>query len=87
MDPEKAADSVRLFMLPGAGHCGGGEAGITDMISVIDQWTEKGKAPDRIIASGSSNQRPVTRLICPYPQVARYKGSGSTDDAGSFECK
>jgi len=88
MDPAKAADSVRLFMFPGVGHCGGGNApGVTDMLSVIDQWVETGEAPDSIIASGSSNQKPVTRPICSYPQIARYNGSGNADNAASFECK
>ena len=87
MDPKKAADSVRLFMIPGAGHCGGGEAGVTDMLSVIDQWVETGEAPDRIIAQSPANQKPMTRPLCPYPQVAKYKGSGSADDAANFECE
>ncbi len=85
--PEKAGGSVRLFLLPGVGHCGGGDApGVTDMISAIDRWVETGKAPDRIIAGTSPNQKPMTRPICPYPQVAKYKGSGSTDDAANFVC-
>jgi feruloyl esterase len=87
MDRGKAADSVRLFMIPGAGHCGGGDAGVTDMLSVIDQWVETGKAPDRIVATSPPNQRPVSRPLCPYPQIAKYKGSGNTDDAANFECK
>ncbi|HTY62689.1 MAG TPA: tannase/feruloyl esterase family alpha/beta hydrolase [Acidobacteriota bacterium] len=88
MDPKKAAASTRLFMLPGVGHCGGGDGpSVTDMLSVIDQWVETGKAPDRIIASNPPNQKPMTRPLCPYPQIAKYKGSGSTDDAANFECK
>jgi feruloyl esterase len=88
MDSKKAADSVRLFMIPGAGHCGGGDApGVTDMLSTIDQWVETGKAPDRIIASNPPNQKAMTRPLCPYPQAAKYEGSGSTDDAANFECK
>jgi hypothetical protein len=88
MDPQKAADSVRLFMLPGVGHCGGGDApSVTDMLSTIDQWVESGKAPNTIVASNAPNQKPMSRTICPYPQIAGYKGAGSTDDAGSFECK
>jgi feruloyl esterase len=88
MDSKKAADSVRLFMIPGAGHCGGGDApGVTDMLSTIDQWVETGKAPDRIIASNPANQKPMTRPLCRYPQTAKYEGSGSTDDAANFECK
>jgi len=88
MDPKKAADSVRLFMLPGVGHCGGGDApGVTDMLSTIDQWVETGKAPERILASNAPNQKPMTRPVCPYPQIAQYKGSGSADNAENFECR
>jgi len=57
------------------------------MLSVIDQWVETGKAPERIIATNSPNQKPMSRLICPYPQIPKYKGSGSPDDAARFECK
>jgi hypothetical protein len=57
------------------------------MLSVIDQWVETGEAPDRIIANSPPNLKPVSRPLCPYPQVAGYKGSGSSDDAANFECK
>jgi hypothetical protein len=88
MDPKKMDDSVRLFMLPGVGHCGGGDApSVTDMLSAIDQWVEKGKAPQRILASNAPNQKAMTRPICPYPQVAKYRNSGSIEDAASFDCK
>jgi hypothetical protein len=86
MDPDKAANSVRLFMIPNAGHCGGGSAGVADMLSVIDAWVETGKAPERIIATSPPNQKQISRPLCPYPQVAGYKGTGSTDDAANFEC-
>jgi feruloyl esterase len=87
MDPTKSANSVRLFMIPGMGHCGGGDApSVTDMISVIDQWVEKGKAPDSILATNPPNQKPMSRPICPYPQIAKYKGTGSPDEAANFEC-
>jgi len=87
MDPKKAADSVRLFMVPGMGHCGGGDAPcVIDMLSVIDKWADQGKAPDSIIASRPPNEKPMTRPICPYPQIAKYKGSGSIDDAVNFIC-
>jgi len=56
------------------------------MLSVIDQWVDKGKAPDSIIASRPPNLKPMSRPICPYPQIAKYKGSGSTDDAANFVC-
>jgi feruloyl esterase len=76
-------------MAPGMAHCGGGEGPNTfDMVGALEQWVEQGKAPDRVIASRSVN-RVVdrTRPLCPYPQVARYKGPGSTDEAASFLCQ
>jgi feruloyl esterase len=88
MDSKRATDSVRLFMVPGMGHCGGGDGpSVLDMLSVIDKWASEGEAPDRIIASNPPNLKPMTRPICPYPQVPLYKGSGSTGDAANFECK
>lgn len=81
--------SYRLFMAPGMAHCGGGEGPNTfDMITALEQWVEQGRAPDQVIASHST--RGVvdrTRPLCPYPQVATYTGSGSTDVATSFVCK
>ena len=81
-------DSVRLFMAPGMGHCGGGEGpNMFDTVSALEQWRENGKAPQRIIASHSSAGKiDRTRPLCPYPQVAKYKGIGSTDDAANFVC-
>jgi Tannase and feruloyl esterase len=74
--------------LVGIGHCGGGDVpNATDMIFVIDQWAEKGKTPDSIIASNPPDQKQMSRPICPYPHIAKYKGSGRTDDAANFECK
>jgi feruloyl esterase len=85
----KVQGSYRLFMAPGMAHCGGGEGPNTfDMLSALEQWVEQGKAPDRIIASRSTNGVvDRTRPLCPYPQVAAYKGSGSTDEAANFVCK
>jgi feruloyl esterase len=85
----KINDGYRLFMVPGMGHCGGGDGTSTfDMVSALDQWVVQGKAPDKIVASKVVNGAAVrTRPLCPYPQVATYKGSGSTDDAANFSCK
>ncbi|MCX6630039.1 MAG: tannase/feruloyl esterase family alpha/beta hydrolase, partial [Candidatus Solibacter sp.] len=59
-----------------------------DMVSAMEQWVEKGTAPERIIASRMTNGAVErTRPLCPYPQTAQYKGSGSTDDAANFACK
>jgi feruloyl esterase len=89
---EKAAntlsDGYRLFMAPGMGHCGGGEGPDRfDMVGALEDWVERGKAPDRIVASRVVDGRVErTRPLCPYPQVAAYKGSGSTDEAVNFVC-
>ena len=85
-----AADaSMRLFMLPGVDHCAGGEgAFMMDTLGVMDAWVENKQPPDRIVA-----RRPLqgaaqrTRPRCPHPQVARYRGQGSTDDERNFECR
>jgi len=82
-------NNYRLFMVPGMGHCGGGDGTTTfDMLSALEQWVEKGKAPDQIPASRIVDGRADrTRPLCPYPQVASYKGSGNPDEAASFVCK
>ena len=71
------------------GHCGGGEGpNVFDKIGTLEQWVEKGRAPDLIVASHAANgQVDRTRPLCPYPKVAQYKGSGSMDDAANFVCK
>ena len=77
---------ARLFMLPGVNHCGGGQAPNTiDALTPVLDWVERGVAPDRLVASESANGSVVrTRPIFPYPLVARYDGSGSTDEAANF---
>jgi feruloyl esterase len=78
----------RLFMLPGVFHCRGGVGpDAFDPLAVVMDWVENGKAPDRIVATRAVNGKPVrTRPLCPYPQTAKYKGSGSIDDAENFRC-
>jgi feruloyl esterase len=87
--PSKVMDSYRLFMVPGMNHCGGGDGTATfDMLTALENWVEKKQAPAQIPASHTSDGRvDRTRPLCPFPQVASYKGSGSTDDAASFTCK
>jgi feruloyl esterase len=83
-----ASNSIRLFLEPGMAHCGGGEGpNVFDKVSALEQWVEHGKAPDSMIASHSTGGKvDRTRPLCPYPQVAKYKGSGSIDDASNFTC-
>ena len=85
----KVQDFYRLFMVPGMAHCGGGEGTSNfDMLAAMEQWVEKSKAPDQVPASRMKNgQVDRTRPLCPYPQVAQYKGTGSIDDAANFSCK
>jgi feruloyl esterase len=84
-----AKDTARLFMVPGMNHCGGGTGTTTfDMLAALEQWVEQGKAPDSIAASKvTTGKTERTRPLCSFPQVATYKGSGSTDEAANFVCK
>ena len=85
---KNANEFARLFMVPGMGHCGGGIGpDRNDAVTAVIDWVEKGKAPDQIIASKVANGQVMrTRPLCPYPQVARYTGTGSIDDAANFRC-
>jgi feruloyl esterase len=98
----KAARFVRFFRVPGMGHVTGGPATDQfDALAALVDWVEQAKAPDLILAQargagnpgGINAQVPLdwapdrTRPICPYPQVARYSGSGDPERAASFSCK
>jgi feruloyl esterase len=80
---------MRLYMVPGMNHCQGGVGPDQfNKMAVVERWRESGTAPEQIVAehvSGSTVD--MTRPLCPYPQVATYKGAGSTNDAASFTCK
>ena len=82
-------DSYRLFMAPGMGHCGGGAGpSVFEKMVPLEKWVEQGDAPDSIIAARQKNGVvDRTRPLCPYPRVAVYTGSGSTDDAENFVCE
>jgi feruloyl esterase len=85
----KARQSVRLFMVPGMDHCIGGDGTDSfDLLAALEQWKERGTSPDRLTASrltGGVIDR--TRPLCPYPEIASYTGSGSTDSAAAFACR
>ncbi|HJZ71288.1 MAG TPA: tannase/feruloyl esterase family alpha/beta hydrolase [Vicinamibacterales bacterium] len=82
------ADFYRLFMVPGMFHCGGGiGTSVFDAFTPLVEWVEKGAAPQTIPAARVVDGKSVrTRPLCPYPQVAKYKGSGSVDEAANFSC-
>jgi feruloyl esterase len=85
----KAAGSVRLFMVPGMGHCRGGTGTDTfDAVAALDAWVTRGTAPERIEAARVEAERIVrTRPLCAYPARAVYSGSGSSDDSRNFVCR
>lgn len=82
------ADFMRLFLVPGMHHCGGGPgATIFDALAALDSWVSSGVAPGRILAEHRTDgQVDRTRPLCPYPQRAVWSGKGSTDDASNFLC-
>jgi len=82
------SDFFRLFMVPGMAHCGGGIGPDRhDPVTAMINWVEKDKAPDSMVASRVVDNKVVrTRPLCAYPQVARYSGSGSIDEAANFRC-
>lgn len=97
-----AANFARFFRVPGMNHCSGGPATDQfDMLTPLVAWVEKGQAPDTVAAAargsgnagGANADLPAnwsasrTRPLCAYPKVARYKGSGSVDDAANFSCQ
>jgi Tannase and feruloyl esterase len=85
---DKVRDFFRFFAAPGMGHCAGGPGpNQFDALGALEQWVEKGIAPDKLIASHTTNGKvDRTRPLCPYPQVARFKGPGSSDEAANFVC-
>jgi len=88
MGPEQE-NWLRLFMVPGMAHCGGGPGpNQFNALAAIERWRELGTAPDQMVAAHVTNNRvDMTRPLCPYPQVAVYGGNGSTKDAENFACK
>ena len=80
---------ARLFMVPGMFHCAGGIGASTfDSVTPLVRWVESGEAPASIQAARVANGKTVrTRPLCPWPEVARYKGSGSVDEAANFTCQ
>jgi len=75
----------RLYMVPGMAHCGGGEGTSSfDMLAELESWVERNRPPAEVPARRIQDQR--TRPLCPFPQVAKYKGRGSIDEAANFTC-
>ena len=89
--PNGGADKVaawsRIFLVPGMRHCGGGPAlDQFDMLGAVVNWTEKGIAPESVIATGKAFPG-RSRPLCAYPKHAQYTGQGDSNDAHNFRCQ
>ena len=93
-----ATDFLRLYMVPGMQHCGGGPGAASfgqdansapfdpqhNIYKALEQWVEQGIAPGSIVAS---REKPaMSRPLCPYPKIARYSGTGDATNAANFSC-
>jgi feruloyl esterase len=98
-DRAMTQEFVRLFMIPGRSHCGGGVgATAIDALGAMEEWVEQGSAPDMLVGAHvvSDSRRDFlslplkmspgqfTRPHFPYPLEARYKGTGDPNDYRSF---
>jgi len=85
MGKAETNDFTRLFMVPGMGHCRGGNGPDTfDTIGTLETWREKGTTPAAIAATNKTSG--LSRPLCPYPQYAKYKGSGDLKEAANWAC-
>jgi feruloyl esterase len=80
---------LRLFMVPGMGHCRGGPGpNQANFLAALERWRESGTAPEQITAYHTANNNvEMSRPLCPYPKMAIWSGVGSTNDAANFVCK
>jgi feruloyl esterase len=96
----KLQDTARLFALPGTAHCSGGGLpvgpGSFDALSAMENWVEKGRAPDGLLATlykptpiSADYSKPLGRTmpLCKFPEMARYNGSGDVLDATNWVCR
>ena len=84
----RRGSAIELYLQPGVNHCWGGDGpDLFDAVGALDHWMRDGRAPARITAAHMSDKGVNrTRPLCPYPQVAKYMGSGSIDQAENFRC-
>ncbi len=97
-----ASNFARFYRVPGMNHCSGGPSTDQfDMLTPLVKWVEQGVAPEAVVATARGTGNPGgtnadvpaawssvrSRPLCPYPQVARYRGVGNIELASSFECR
>lgn len=85
----ETAKFARLFLVPGVDHGfrGPGAApNINRVILSLIGWVEEGKAPDQLLGEARDAAGKVirTRPVFPYPQIARYTGTGDPNDAKNY---
>ena len=80
---------LRMFMLPGVLHCGGGPGpNRVDWIDAIQTWVEEGQAPERLVAERvNQGEVEMQRPLCAWPRQAVYNGSGNPNQEDSFMCE
>jgi feruloyl esterase len=92
--PAQTQDFARLFMAAGHSGCPGfSNAEDFNTLKALEQWVEKGVAPDKIVLThrdrakvGEQGKALRTRPVCAYPKVAKYNGNGDPNDAANFSC-
>jgi feruloyl esterase len=88
LGPSVVEKSIQLYMVPGMNHCRGGPGpNVFDKVAAMEEWQKTGRAPKQIVAAhATAGKTDRTRPLCPYGQVAKWKGAGSTDAAENFAC-
>lgn len=93
MGESETKEFYKLYMIPGTFHCGGGvgcfdsASDVIQFLNGVREWVENGTEPTSFTGHRVVDDETVrTRPLCPYPEVARYKGTGSVDEAESFTC-
>jgi hypothetical protein len=92
MGAERTKSFYKLYLVPGAGHCGGGIGCYpTSGFQALVDWVENNIEPGALIGTRASDTdlnwpEARNRPICPYPEVARWNGTGSIEEADSFMC-
>jgi hypothetical protein len=96
----RAIEFARLFPVPGMNHCQSGPTTEQfDMLSALVDWVKNGRAPQAVVATAcpginpnvtvnwQTDGKPRSRPLCPYPQIATYRGSGYVNDAANCNCR
>jgi len=85
------SDFFSLFMIPGGGHCGAATSypGVPSTYHTVEnlvKWVEEGETPEGVVSNGPPDGSGRSRLLCPWPQTARYV-EGNIDDWESYVCE